>query len=471
MKFINEDFLLTTQTAKMLYHEYAEKMPIVDYHCHLEPRDIAENRKFDNITQIWLEGDHYKWRLMRNCGFNEDYITGTASDKEKFLAWAETLERCIGNPLYQWSMMELERYFGFSEPLCAENAEQAWENCNYVIKEKKLTARNIMEMSGVKLVCTTDNPEDDLRWHKMIREDSNFSIRVLPAFRPDKAFKVDDEGFAGYVRILEKRFSKEISSYNDFLDALRKAICYFDENGCKTSDHGLKYVPCLDGSKEEIEAIFRKGCCGERITATEREKYQTALLTELARTYKDHNWVMQLHYGASRNNNAPMFKKLGPDSGYDCISGQKSGNRLPQLLNRLETANILPKTIIYSLDPVENAMLDTVCACYHEAGVRGKVQHGSAWWFNDHFDGMRDQIANLAAHNVLGNFVGMLTDSRSFLSYARHEYFRRILCGMIGEWVEKGLCPPQFDTLGKIVEDICYYNTLEFFRFEGLERR
>lgn len=469
MKFIHNDFLLTTQTAKILYHEYAENMPIVDYHCHLDPQDIAENRKFDNITQIWLAGDHYKWRLMRNCGLDEAYITGSAGDKEKFLAWAAVLERCVGNPLYQWSMMELERYFEFSEPLCSTNAEKAWEHCNRVIKEKNLTARNIMKMSGVKLVCTTDNPEEDLRWHKMIREDKDFPIRVLPAFRPDRAFEVADKGFAGYVEILEERFSQEISSYGDFLNALRKAVSYFDENGCRTSDHGLKCVPCLDGSKAEIEAIFRKGCRGEPITDEEKEKYQTALLTELARTYRECGWVMQLHYGASRDNNEPMFKKIGRNSGYDCISGQKSGNRLPELLNRLETANILPKTIIYSLDPIENAMIDTVCACYHEVGVRGKVQHGSAWWFNDHLDGMREQIANLAAHNVLGNFVGMLTDSRSFLSYARHEYFRRILCDMIGEWVEKGLYPPQIDTLGEIVEDISYYNALEFFRLEGLE--
>lgn len=469
MKFIHDDFLLTTEKAQQLYHQYAEKMPIVDYHCHLNPQEIAEDKEFENITQMWLYGDHYKWRLMRNCGVDEAYVTGNAGDKEKFLKWAEVLERCVGNPIYQWSMMELERYFEFSEPLQTANAEHAWEHCNRVIREKHLTARTIMKMSGVQLICTTDNPEDDLRWHKMIREDQSFTIRVLPAFRPDKAFKIDCKDFGNYVHVLEKRFLRKISTYRDFLETLRQAVAYFDENGCKTSDHGLDSVPFLQGSEDEIEEIFHRACCGESISETDKEKYQTALLTALAKTYAQYGWIMQLHYGASRNNNRRMFEKLGADTGYDCISGRKAGDNLPALLDSLEAQCSLPKTILYSLNPNENAVIDTVCACYHEIGVRGKVQHGSAWWFNDHLDGMYDQMTNLAAHNVLANFVGMLTDSRSFLSYTRHEYFRRTLCRVIGDWVTEGLYPFNLTTLGKIIEDISYYNTVEFFKFDTLE--
>lgn len=466
MKYIHDDFLLTTKTAERLYHQHAEKMPIIDYHCHLEPKDIAEDRHFENITQIWLYGDHYKWRLMRNCGVSERLITGDASDKEKFMAWAEVLQQCIGNPLYQWSMLELSRYFDFTEPLNSENAEEAWEQCNRVIHENGLSAVQIIEKSRVELLCTTDNPEDDLHWHKQIKDDPNIAVRVLPAFRPDRAFKIDAEDFDEYISVLEERFSRKISSYKDFTAAMRSAVEYFEENGCRTSDHGLDYVPYRAADDDEVEAVFAKARRGEAISVEEKEKYQTALLTELAKEYSRYGWIMQLHYGASRDNNRRMFDMLGANTGYDCISGTKSGNNLPRLLDSLESRGILPKTVVYSLDPIENAMIDTICGCYHEEGIRGKVQHGSAWWFNDHFNGMKEQIENLAAHSVLANFIGMLTDSRSFLSYTRHEYFRRLLCRLLGEWVEKGDYPNDESTLARIVENVSYYNTLEFFDFE-----
>lgn len=466
MKYIHDDFLLTTKTAERLYHRHAEKMPIIDYHCHLEPKDIAEDRHFENITQMWLYGDHYKWRLMRNCGVPERLITGDASDKEKFMAWAEVLQQSIGNPLYQWSMLELSRYFDFTEPLNSENAEAAWEQCNRVIHEKGLSAVRIIEKSGVELLCTTDNPEDDLHWHKQIKDDPNIAVQVLPAFRPDRAFKIDAEDFTEYISVLEERFSCKISSYKDFTAAMRSAVEYFEKNGCRTSDHGLDYVPYSPADDDEVEAVFAKACRGEAMSAEEKEKYQTALLTEFAKEYSRYGWIMQLHYGASRDNNRRMFEMLGANTGYDCISGTKSGNNLPGLLDSLESRGILPKTVVYSLDPIENAMIDTVCGCYHEEGIRGKVQHGSAWWFNDHFNGMKEQIESLAAHSVLANFIGMLTDSRSFLSYTRHEYFRRLLCRLLGEWVEKGDYPNDERTLARIVENVSYYNTLEFFDFE-----
>ena len=471
MKLIHDDFLLSTETARQLYHGYAEKMPIIDYHCHLNPEEIAVDAEFENVTQLWLSGDHYKWRLMRNCGISEKYITGDGTDREKFLAWAKVLEKCVGNPLYHWSMLELTRYFDWEETLTASNGEAAWQHCNRVIREKHLSPRTIMEQSGVELICTTDNPEDDLRWHKRIREDQNFEITVLPAFRPDRVFKIEAGDFGFYVGALGARFSRTITTYRDLVDVLHLSIEYFNRSGCRTSDHGLDAIPFRPAGEREIETVFQKGLRGEALTEEEKESYRTALLLELAETYAHQDWVMQLHYGASRNNNGPMFKRLGPDTGYDSISGNKSANHLAELFNLMESRGILPKTVVYSLDPSDNAMIDTVCGCYHQEGVRGKVQHGSAWWFNDHLDGMRQQLSELATHSVLANFIGMLTDSRSLRSSTRHEYFRRVLCQLLGEWVEAGYYPDDRRLLGKMVEDISYYNTLEFFGFERFRRR
>ncbi len=463
MKFIHDDFLLSTETAKRLYHGFAEPMPIIDYHCHLSPQEIAEDKVFDNISQLWLSGDHYKWRLMRSCGIDERYITGDGSDKEKFLAWAQTIEKCPGNPLYHWTMLELKRYFDYDGVLSSKNAEEVWEHCNRVIADQKMSAREIIAMSGVSVICTTDNPEDDLKWHKMLAGDSSFKTKVLPAFRPDKAVKITAEGFGKYIGLLEERFGCPIASYVDLLQVLKESIRYFQEMGCRTSDHGLDRIPYRPVNAEEADRILVKALRGEGLTADEVEAYQTRLLLDLGELYADLGWVMQLHYGAKRNNNTLMYEQLGPDTGYDCIAGVKCGEKLPALLNALEIKSCLPKTIIYSLDPTDNAMIDTVCGCFHEAGIRGKVQHGSAWWFNDHLAGMRHQLSGLAESGVLDNFVGMLTDSRSLLSYTRHEYFRRILCGLMGEWIDQGLYPPDMETAGAIVENVCYYNAKELF--------
>lgn len=466
MKFINDDFLLSTPTAKNLYHKYAENMPIIDYHCHLSPKDIAEDTRFENITQIWLGGDHYKWRLMRNCGIAEEYITGSASDKDKFLKWVQVLKQCVGNPLYHWSMLELTRYFGWEGVLTENNAEDAWNHCNAVIEKEGMSAQELIRRSNVDIICTTDNPEDDLRYHKSIKDDRKFKTLVLPAFRPDKACKINGEAFSEYMEVLGKRFDHKITSYRDLHKVLQMSVEYFDEMGCKVSDHGLDFIPCRQGSDDEIESIFARRIKGEVLSKEETESYMTRFLADMAQEYKKKGWVMQLHYGAERNNNGPMYERMGPDTGYDSISGQKAGEHLAGFLSLLEERHMLPKMIIYSLEPSDNAMIDTVCGCFHETGIKGKVQHGSAWWFNDHSAGMKEQLADLASHSVLGNFVGMLTDSRSFLSYTRHEYFRRVLCELLGQWVEKGYYPEDMDVLGKMVCDISYYNALDFFNLK-----
>lgn len=468
MNFIHDDFLLSTKTARELYHAYAEPMPIIDYHCHLEPEAVAEDRRFSNIAQLWLSGDHYKWRLMRSCGIDERYITGEAEDREKFAAWAKTLERAVGNPIYHWSMLELTRYFHCEDVLTSGNWEEIWTHCNRVIAEEGLSARKIMEASRVRAVCTTDNPEDDLRFHRAIREDKNFSIAVLPAFRPDRALKIEAEDFPSYIKLLEEKFAKPVASYDDLLGALEASMDRFQQMGCRTADHGLEYIPFLPADAEQAERVFRSALDGEKLGEADAERYKTRLLLDLGESYAKRGWVMQLHYGARRNNNIRMFRRMGPDTGYDCIAGRKTGEKLPAFLDCLEQRDALPKTIVYSLDPTDNVMIDTVCGCFHQPGCRGKVQHGSAWWFSDHLKGMREHLEDLAAGGVLGNFVGMLTDSRSFLSYTRHEYFRRVLCGLLGEWAEAGCCPMDTVFLGKLVQDISYYNTREYFQLNEI---
>ena len=465
MNFIHDDFLLSTETAKKLYHGFAEPMPIIDYHCHLSPQEIAEDRIFDNITELWLEGDHYKWRLMRSCGIDEKYITGEGSPKDKFLHWAQTIEKCPGNPLYHWTMLELKRYFDYDGILNSRNGEEVWAHCNNVIKGKKLSARKIMLLSGVEAVCTTDNPEDDLHWHQQLAEDRNFPITVLPAFRPDKAVNIQKEGFRAYIGVLENRFSMHITSYEDLREALNLAVTHFQSMGCCTADHGLDRIPYHLVNAGEADRILQKALKEEDLSPEEVEGYQTRLLLDLGKTYRTLGWVMQLHYGAKRNNNTLMYERLGADTGYDAIAGIKCGENLPAFLDALEKWGGLPKTIVYSLAPTDNVMIDTVCGCFSEAGVRSKVQHGSAWWFNDNRRGMAEQLEGLANNGVLGNFVGMLTDSRSFLSYTRHEYFRRILCDLLGKWVEEGSFPWNERSLGKLVEDISYYNAQQFFNF------
>jgi glucuronate isomerase len=465
-RFIGSDFLLETRAAIKLYHNYAEAMPIIDYHCHINPEEIAGDKKYENITQIWLNCDHYKWRAMRSSGVKERYITGDASDYEKFEKWAETLPRLIGNPLYHWTHLELKRYFEYDGILNKKTAKHVWDLCNE--KLKRMSVRDIIKKSNVEVICTTDDPTDSLEFHKQIAKDNSFSVRVLPAFRPDRAINIDKDDYKEYLMKLEAVSGIKINSFDALKKALEGRIEYFDGYGCKVSDHAFEYIVCSIASDEEVERIFEKKS-GE-LTGDEIEKYKTAVTVFLAKEYEKHNWVMQIHYGAIRDVNTKMFKILGPDTGYDCISTRDSAAGLAGLLDELEKDSSLPKTIIYSLNPNDDAMICSTIGCFQGEGIKSKVQHGSAWWFNDSKVGMIRQIKNLANISVLGNFIGMLTDSRSFLSYARHEYFRRVLCNLIGEMVEKGEYPDGKEQLRTIVEDICYKNAKSYFEFEIPEK-
>ena len=464
--FMDENFLLRTECAQKLYHNYAEGMPILDYHCHINSREIAEDRQFSNITEVWLGGDHYKWRQMRSNGVDESYITGDAPDREKFQKWAETLEKLIGNPLYHWSHLELKRYFGYEGHLSGETAEEVWQLCNAKLQTPQLSARGLIRQSGVTLICTTDDPVDTLEWHRKIKEDDTFDVKVLPTWRPDKAINVEAPVFAGYIRQLEEVSGIRIDTFENLKKAIINRIEFFNRNGCCVSDHGLDYVMYAPASDAEAEAIFQKGLSGETLSFTEIAKYKTAFLLFLAGEYHRLNWVMQLHYGCKRNNNGAMFAKVGPDTGFDCINNYAPASQLADFLNHLVTADTLPKTILYSLNPNDNAVIGTVIGCFQDASAAGKLQQGAAWWFNDHKTGMTEQMTSLANLGMLSNFVGMLTDSRSFLSYTRHEYFRRILCDLIGGWVENGEYPYDEKALERIVKGICYNNTVAYFGFD-----
>lgn len=464
--FMDEDFLLSTDTAQKLYHEYAEVMPVLDYHCHLNPQEIYEDRKFENITQVWLGGDHYKWRQMRSNGVEEKYITGDATDREKFQKWAETLEMAIGNPLYHWSHLELKRYFGYEGYLNGETAEEVWNLCNEKLSQPSMSARNLIKQSNVTLICTTDDPVDSLIWHKKIAEDETFDVQVLPAWRPDKAMYLEKPEYLDYLAKLSEVSGVKIDSFAALIEALKLRMDYFASMGCCISDHGLAYVMHAPASEDEVEAVFAKRLSGKLPSALEEAQFKTAFLVALGREYHKKNWVMQLHYGVKRDNNKSIFKKLGPDAGIDCISNYAPSAQLADFLNALAETEELPKTIIYSLNPVDNAAIGTVIGCFQEGGTVGKIQQGSAWWFNDHKSGMKEQMISLANLGLLGNFVGMLTDSRSFLSYTRHEYFRRIMCELIGEWVENGEYPADYRALEKIVKGISYNNAVRYFGFE-----
>ncbi len=465
-KFMDEDFLLSTDMAKTLYHEYAEKLPIIDYHCHINPQEIAENRKFDNITQVWLGGDHYKWRQMRSNGVEEKYITGDASDREKFQAWAETMPKLIGNPLYHWSHLELKRYFGYEGYLNGDTAEEVWNLCNEKLQDDSMTVRNIIKQSNVKLICTTDDPVDSLEWHKKIAEDETFDVKVLPAWRPDKSTAIEKPDFASYIAKLSDVSGVKITDFASLKEAIKIRMDFFESMGCCVSDHGIAYVYYSPASDEEVDAIFKKALEGETPTEEEQAKYKTAYLLFLAKEYNRKGWVMQLHYGVKRDNNAAMFKKLGPDTGFDCIDDYTPCAKLADFLNALSVTDEVPKTIIYSLNPSDNAAIDTIIGCFQDSSAVGKIQHGAAWWFNDHKAGMTEQMTSLGNLGCLGNFIGMLTDSRSFLSYTRHEYFRRVMCELIGGWVENGEYPNDQKALKEIVEGISYYNAVKYFGFD-----
>ena len=454
--FLDKDFLLSTETARHLYHDFAAHMPIIDYHCHLDPKEIYEDRRFENITQVWLGGDHYKWRLMRSAGVEERYITGDASDREKFQKWAETIGLAIGNPLHHWSHLELKNYFGYEGALNGDTAEEVWQLCNE--KLRTMSARSLIVDSNVKALCTTDDPADSLEWHQKIAADESFDVKVLPSFRPDKALGIEKAEYLDYLKRLG-----EIESFAQLCDALLARLDFFCSLGCRVSDHGVDAVPFAPASKEEVEAIFRRRLAGQMPSALEEKQFKTALLLVLGRAYARKGLVMQIHFGVIRDNAKRVFRALGPDAGIDSIGDQASIRSLAAFLNALDETDELPKTILYSLNPNDNAAIETVMGAFQNGSAVGKVQHGSAWWFNDHKQGMTEQMTSLANEGFLAGFVGMLTDSRSFLSYARHEYFRRILCELLGSWVENGEYPNDDKALKTIVQGICVKNAERYF--------
>ena len=470
--FMNEDFILKNEYAKVLYHKYAEKLPIIDYHCHINPQEIFEDRKFENITQIWLGGDHYKWRLLRANGVEEEYVTGGASDHDKFIKFAETLERCIGNPVHQWSHLELKRYFGYNGPLNSKTAEEVWELCNNKIKKEpeKMSARGLIKASNVEVICTTDDPVDSLYWHEKIAEDKSFTVKVLPAWRPDKAVNIEKPEYESYIELLGKTARVEIKDFDSLKEALKIRIKYFADHGCCIADHGLPDIPYkCSYTDAEISETIKAALSGQTVSEEECNKYKLAVQVFLAGEYTVNNWVMQLHYGCKRNNNTRMFNRIGVDTGYDAILGSDNGANLADFLDACdlngEFASGLPKTILYSLNPNDNAVIETIMGCFQQAPALSKIQHGSAWWFNDNKSGMEAHLKSLANEGVLGNFVGMLTDSRSFLSYTRHEYFRRIMCNVLAEYVENGEYAWDEEILGGIAADLSYYNAKKYFNF------
>jgi glucuronate isomerase len=464
-KFMDENFLLSNDTAIHLYNNFAKDMPIIDYHCHLNPQEIFENKQFKNITEAWLYGDHYKWRVMRAYGIEEKYITGDADDYEKFIAWAKVLPMTIGNPLYHWTHLELQRFFGVYEILNEKTAPAIWEKVNKLLANEEFRALGLIEKSKVEVICTTDDPIDSLEYHIKLRESKDFNVKVLPTFRPDKAVNIEKSDFVQWIEKLGQVSDKKICNYSEFLEVLENRARFFNSVGCKVSDHGLDYMPYRESSMEEASKIFDKALNGEPISLDDVEKYKTFTLKFFGTTYSKLGWVMQLHTNVVRNSNTRMFKTIGPDTGFDSINDYEVSNQLSRFLNSLDVDNSLPKTILYTLNPKDNYVLATTMGCFQGEGVKGKIQLGSAWWFLDNKDGMIEQMKTLANVGLLSCFVGMLTDSRSFLSYTRHEYFRRILCNLLGEWVEDGEVPEDMEHLGAIVKDICYFNSKEYFGF------
>ncbi|MCR5084275.1 MAG: glucuronate isomerase [Succinivibrionaceae bacterium] len=465
-EFMGKDFMLESDTARELFHEHAAKMPIIDYHCHIDPRQIAENHQFRNITEIWLGGDHYKWRMIRSNGIPESLITGKeSSDYEKFQQFAKSLPRAIGNPLYHWTHLELQRYFGITKTLSEATCKEIFDECNEKLKQDDMRVQGIIKKSNVKCICTTDDPADTLEWHEKIKADGQCPCKVLPAWRPDKAMKPEKAGYADYIKSLGKAAGMEIKSFGDLLAAIDNRMEFFNSRGTRAADHGIDYAYCRLVSEKELEEIFQKGLKGECLTEAEVEGFKTAVLIHLAKGYTKYGWVMQMHYGAIRDPNEKMFKVLGPDTGWDYIGTRECSLAIGQFMNELMKRDALPKMIWYSLNPCDNAMLGTVIGSFQGPEAQGKIQQGAAWWFNDTCQGMIDQMTSFANLSVLGNFLGMLTDSRSFLSYTRHEYFRRIMCNLIGSWVERGYYPRDMAYLGKLVEDISFNNTNRYFGF------
>jgi glucuronate isomerase len=464
-KFIGENFLLESKTARELYHDYAKDMPIIDYHCHLPPDQIAQDINFQNLTQAWLYGDHYKWRAMRTNGVKEEYCTGNQGDYEKFEQWAATVPYTLRNPLYHWTHLELQRYFDIDEVLNPDSAKKIYNKATEKLREKEFSIRNLLRNMHVKVVCTTDDPIDTLEYHQQIKNDG-FEIKILPAYRPDKAMNVDDAAaFNAYVAKVEAAANVSVSSYTDYTTALKKRHDFFATMGCAVSDHGLEQIYAEDYTSQEISHIFNKIRGGSQLTPEENRKFKSAMLVEFAQWDHEKGWVQQYHLGALRNNNSRMMRQLGPDTGWDSIGDFAQGKALATFLNRLDSTNQLTKTILYNLNPNDNELMATMIGNFNDGSTPGKIQFGSGWWFLDQKDGMIKQMNALSNMGLISRFVGMLTDSRSFLSYPRHEYFRRILCNLFGQEIENGELPDDMKWTGKVIQDICYNNAKNYFNW------
>ena len=464
-EFMDERFLLQTRTAQRLFEEYAKDAPILDFHCHIAPADLAENRRFSSITELWLGGDHYKWRALRSNGVAESFVTGQASDWEKFEKWAETMPKLIGNPLYHWTHLELQRYFGIHTVLGPDTAREIYDACNAKLTGEEFTARNLVLRSNVKLICTTDDPTDSLEHHLAVAADNSFPVRMLPTFRPDKALYLERPGFTEWIGKLGAVSGRSISTLADLQDALSGRMDFFAAAGCRLSDHSLEPVVYEEGTESEADDAFRKALSGAELTPVEIRRYRTRLLVWLGGKYSDLGWTLQLHMQAQRNNNTVLFRKIGPDTGFDTMGDEGLTKPLALLLNEMTLTGHLPKVILYSLNGKDLDALGALAGCFQDGSVAGKVQLGAPWWFNDQRDGMERHLRTLGNLGVLGRFVGMLTDSRSLVSYPRHEYFRRILCNLLGGWMEAGELPNDTAAIGEIVKDICHRNAEAYFGF------
>ena len=461
---IHNNFLLENKYAELLYHEYAKTLPIIDYHNHLSPKAIAEDQRFENITEVWIAGDHYKWRAMRTLGINEKYITGDSSDEEKFNHWAKTLPFTLRNPLHHWSQLELANYFNEFELLTPDNAQRIYQDTKAQIQTANFSARNLLTKMNVKVLCTTEDPIDTLEHHQQLIK-SNFTVKVSTAFRPDKSILIRNPDYNDYIDLLSIAARIEISDYDDLLQALEKRISFFHDNGCRLSDHGLTHVPYKISDRATVKKIFAKRRAGKKVSPLEEEQFQTAILLFLGEQYHKKGWVQQFHLGAMRNNNTRMLQQLGPDTGWDSIGNYPIAHDLSRFLDQLDTHNQLSKTILYNLNPSENEMMATMIGNFNDGSLKGKIQWGSGWWFLDQLDGMTNQINTLSNMGLISCFIGMLTDSRSFLSFPRHEYFRRLLCNIFGNEIEKGILPNDPKWIGKIISDISFYNAKEYFNY------
>ncbi|HBH24462.1 MAG TPA: glucuronate isomerase [Cytophagales bacterium] len=461
---IHEDFLLTNKFSQRLYHDYAKNQPIIDYHCHLPPDEIATNKRFDNITQVWINGDHYKWRAMRTLGIEEKYITGSASDREKFEKWALTVPYTLRNPLYHWTHLELYRYFGIDQPLNPDTSGQVFDKTMEMLQHPDLSTQGMMRNMNVEVVCTTDDPTDDLQ-HHMAMQNDDFEISVRPTFRPDKVFSIGSGEFTSYIDNLSVKAKTEINDLDGLFTALEKRVEFFHQNGCRLSDHGLQNIFGADFRLNDVNQTFGKALNGSKLSPEEEAAYQAAVLHQLSTLYHKYGWAQQFHLGALRNNNDRMIREIGPDTGFDSIGDFPQAQNLSRFFNRLDSSNHLPKTILYNLNPADNEVFATMVGNYNDGSIKGKVQFGSGWWFLDQKDGMKRQMNALSNMGLISCFIGMLTDSRSFLSYPRHEYFRRVLCNLFGQDIERGELPEDMDWIGKIIADISYFNAREYFDF------